>query len=82
MNYNFVITVPIFKIRNSAESYCLAELQYSSQNSLILLLFFPPPCAKSNFIHQRFHRPGQRGNSGREDRIVTVCSYLTHQTSP
>ena len=54
MNYNFVLTVPIFKIQNSAESYCLAELQYSSQNSLILPLFSPPPGhTKSNFIHQQ-----------------------------
>merc|ERR1711873_79106 len=53
MNYNFVNTEPIFKIQNSAESYCLAELQYSSPNFLILPLFFPPPArAKSNFIHQ------------------------------
>ena len=25
INHNFVTTEPIFKIRNSAESYCLAE---------------------------------------------------------
>ena len=50
MNYNFVNTEPIFKIRNSAESYCLAELQYSSPNSLILPLFFPSPPLAQNLI--------------------------------
>ena len=29
MNSNFVNTEPIFKIQNSAESYCLAELPFS-----------------------------------------------------
>ena len=53
MNYNFVTTEPIFKIRNSAESYCLAELQYPSPNSLILPSFYPSPPARAkfNFIH-------------------------------
>ena len=31
INYNFVTTEPIFKIRNSAESYCLAESEFSAQ---------------------------------------------------
>ena len=57
MNYNFVTTEQIFKIQNSAESYCLAESEYSSPNALNLPLFCPPPPSthtKSNFIHQRW----------------------------
>ena len=42
ISYNFVTTELIFKIQNSAESYFLVELQYSSPDSLILPLFFPP----------------------------------------
>ena len=39
MNYNFVNTEPIFKIRNSAESYCLAELIDLSK----IIINLPPP---------------------------------------
>ena len=58
MNYNFVTTEPIFKIRNSAESYCLAEFHFPSPIFPNLTFSFPPPArAKSNFIHQRFRPP-------------------------
>ena len=43
MNSNFVNTEPIFKIRNSAESYCLAELPFSFPKFPKFAIFLPPP---------------------------------------
>ena len=51
MNYNFVTTEPIFKIPNSAKSYCLAESQYPSPIFLNLPFFYhPPPPRAQNLI--------------------------------
>ena len=42
MNSNFVNTEPIFKIRNSAESYCLAKSEFSAPKCQNTLIFCPP----------------------------------------
>ena len=42
INYNFVTTEPIFKIRNSAESYCLAESEFSAPKCQNTLISAPP----------------------------------------
>ena len=39
MNSNFVNTEPIFKIRNSAESYCLADSVRLKRGSCYLVVF-------------------------------------------
>ena len=64
MNSNFVNTEPIFKIRNSAESYCLAELPFSFPK-------FPLKIVQNYFFRETSSGPSLGGRGGGFSEVLT-----------